>query len=184
METSSQTHSSGYFWLTWWEDTGPKWLKVVIPQTSGVQVQVQCDHFSPESLCVAGKCWWIFGEIITVCAAQKCINIPEMSVFWTIGSPQVRILTVTNLMPPSHFHIWRDQEKQNSLKLSSHWSSHPQLFSDVDSPAHPVISQPMRGQYWGYRQMRSQQSSLAARGCEGQLPWEPSEFWVKQNILR
>ena len=112
METSRQTHSSGYFWLTWWGDTGTKWLKVVIPQTSGVQVQVQCDHFSPESLYVAGKCWWIFGEIITVCAAQKCINIPEMSVFWTIGSPQVRILTVTNLMPPSHFHIWREQEKQ------------------------------------------------------------------------
>ena len=123
METSSQTHSSGYFWLTWWGDTGPKWLKVVIPQTSGVQVQVQCDHFSPESLCVAGKCWWIFGEIITVCAAQKCINIPEMSVFWTIGSLQVRILTVTNLMPPSHFHIWRARKTKtpfNSSQMLTH----------------------------------------------------------------
>ena len=134
METSSQTHSSGYFWLTWWGDTGPKWLKVVIPQTSGVQVQVQCDHFSPESLCVAGKCWWIFGEIITVCAAQKCINIPEMSVFWTIGSLQVRILTVTNLMPPSHFHIWRARKTKtpsNCLHTDPHILNSSQMLTHL-----------------------------------------------------
>ena len=138
METSTRPRRiPDYFWLTWWGVTGPKWLKEVIPPhlpCSDVQVQVQCDHFSPESLCVAGKCWWIFGEIITICAAQKCINIPEVSVFWTIGSPQVRILTVTNLMPPSHFHIWSQRKTKtpsNCLHTDPHILNSSQMLTHL-----------------------------------------------------
>ena len=136
------------------------------------------------SHCVAGKCWWIFGEIISVCAAQKCIDIPEMSVFWTIGSPQVRILTVTNLMPPSHFHIWRARKTKtpsNCLHTDPHTSS--TLLRCWLTCASCDLSQPMRGQYRGCWPIRSQQCGLSSIECEGQLPWETSEFWVKQNIL-
>ena len=81
-----------------------------------------------------GKCWWTFSEIISVCAAQKCINIPEMSVFWTIGSLQVRILTVTNLMPPSHFHIWRARKtktRSNCLHTDPHILNSSQMLTHL-----------------------------------------------------
>ena len=186
METSTLTHSSGYFWLTWWEDTGPKWLKVVIPQKSH---QVFRFKFNVTIL-VPSHCVLLanVGEFLvksslfvrpkSASTFLKCLSFGQLDLFKSGFSRSL-------IWCHRHISIFGEQEKQKlpqivfTLILTS-----STLLRCWLTCASCNLSQPMRGPHWGYWPIRSQQSDLTATGCEAQLPWEPSEFWVKQNILR
>ena len=137
---------------------------------SDVQVQVQCDHFSPESLCVAGKCWWIFGEIITsslfvrprsASTFLKCLSFGQLDLLKSGFSRSL-------IWCHRHISIFGEQEKQKLPQIVFtliHTSS--TLLRCWLTCASCEGSQPMRGQYRGCWPIRSQQTGLYLRGVWG-----------------
>ena len=183
-------HIPHYFWLTWWGVTGPKWLKeVILPPhlpCSDVQVQVQCDHLT---ILVPSHCVLLanVGEFLvksslfvrprSASTFLKCLSFGQLDLLKSGFSRSL-------IWCHRHISIFGVKEKQKLPQIVFtliHTSS--TLLRCWLTCASCDLSQPIRGQHWGHRPIRSQQSGLAAGGCEGQLAWEPSGFWVKQNIL-